>query len=317
MLSVFSTLIVGCSKEDFEETTPTGLPTPKANEIYYTTTNGKFLDLSSKKWFNTTVTSHTVKNDSIFVLTFIKDLEEIEDDMFNFDYTNMSQKLKSIRLPESVGHIGQSAFFCNYKLISVNIPNKVTAIEDRAFSNCRALEHIVIPNKVTKIGTDAFQNCIKLSSVMIPSSVESLGDGCFRCCRNLSEFDGKFVSDDKRCLIYDRKLVSFAPQNITNYVIHGGVTIIGYGAFHSCNLLKEVTIPENVTEIEDLAFTECQNLTTVYCKSTVPPKMKETNSNFDFTTPIRKIYVPSASVEKYKTAQEWSRYADIIEGYNF
>jgi hypothetical protein len=152
MLSVFSTLIVGCSKEDFEDVDSTGLPAPKANEIYYTTTDGLFIDFSDKKWFNTSVTSHTIKNDSIFVLTFINDLEEIEDDMFNFDDTNMSQKLKSIRLPESVSHIGQSAFLCNYKLISVNIPNKVTAIEDWAFSNCRALERIVIPNKVAKIG---------------------------------------------------------------------------------------------------------------------------------------------------------------------
>ena len=136
MLSMFSTLIVGCSKEDFEETNSTGfLPTPKANEIYYTTTNGKFLDLSSKKWFNTTVTSHTVKNDSIFVLTFIKDLEEIEYHMFNLSESR-NDLLKSIRLPEGIKTIGKSAFWSN-PLENINIPKSVTAIGESAFGQSK------------------------------------------------------------------------------------------------------------------------------------------------------------------------------------
>lgn len=135
MLSVFSTLIVGCSKEDFEDVDSTGLPTPKANEIYYTTTNGKFLDLSSKKWFNTTVTSHTVKNDSIFVLTFIKDLEEIELHMFNLLESNNHFWLKSMRLPEGIKSIGRGAFWRCDDLQCINIPKSVTKIDGAAF--CR------------------------------------------------------------------------------------------------------------------------------------------------------------------------------------
>jgi hypothetical protein len=38
---------------------------------------------------------------------------------------------------------------------------------------------------------------------------------------------------------------------------------------------------------------------------------------FDNNASGRKIYVPTASVEAYKTAEYWSTYADYIVGHNF
>ena len=38
---------------------------------------------------------------------------------------------------------------------------------------------------------------------------------------------------------------------------------------------------------------------------------------FDSNDPDRKIYVPTASVEAYKSAEGWSEYAKYIEGYDF
>jgi len=38
---------------------------------------------------------------------------------------------------------------------------------------------------------------------------------------------------------------------------------------------------------------------------------------FDHNASGRTIFVPAASVEAYKTAYNWSEYADAIVGYNF
>ena len=51
----------------------------------------------------------------------------------------------------------------------------------------------------------------------------------------------------------------------------------------------------------------------MYCKSTTPPTLG--TGAFDTNAPSRKIYVPSESVDAYKT--NWSAYADAIVGYDF
>ena len=38
---------------------------------------------------------------------------------------------------------------------------------------------------------------------------------------------------------------------------------------------------------------------------------------FNSNASDRKIYVPTASVEAYKSASGWSDYVDYIEGYDF
>ncbi len=38
---------------------------------------------------------------------------------------------------------------------------------------------------------------------------------------------------------------------------------------------------------------------------------------FDSNASGRKIYVPTASVDAYKSAEYWSNYADYIVGYDF
>ena len=40
-------------------------------------------------------------------------------------------------------------------------------------------------------------------------------------------------------------------------------------------------------------------------------------SQFSKHSQDRKIYVPSASLEAYKTAEGWSEYADAIVGYDY
>ncbi|MBO7311418.1 MAG: leucine-rich repeat protein [Alistipes sp.] len=93
------------------------------------------------------------------------------------------------------------------------------------------------------------------------------------------------------------------------------VETIGNYTFYNCTNLSQITLSDNITYIGGYAFCGCSNLCEVYCESAIPPTGN--NYMFDGNASNRKIYVPMESVEAYKSASGWSRYADAIEGYNF
>ena len=229
--------------------------------------------------------------------------------------------LTSITIPESVTTIGYSAFGYCSSLTSVTIPESVTTIGYSAFVDCSSLTSVTIPESVTTIGNYAFQGCSSLTSVTIPESVTTIGNYAFQGCSSLMEFNGKFASEDGRCLIIDGTLNSFAPAGLTEYTIPDSVTTIGYSAFRGCSSLTSVTIGDSVTTIGDYAFYSCDSLTSVYCKATTPPTAISDDYYdwyaFNTNASGRKIYVPMESVEAYKSAYDWSEYASDIVGYNF
>ena len=194
--------------------------------------------------------------------------------------------LTSVTIPDSVTSIGRAAFGYCASLTSVTISNSVTSIGDAAFCYCTSLTSITIGNRVTSIGDFAFDSCSSLTSVTIPNRVTSIGDCAFYSCSSL-----------------------------TSVTIPNRVTSIGYSAFESCSSLTSVTIGNSVTSIGKEAFAWCSSLTSVYCKATTPPRGKD--SMFKNNASGRKIYVPQASVEAYKSAQYWSDYAGYIVGHDF
>ena len=100
--------------------------------------------------------------------------------------------------------------------------------------------------------------------------------------------------------------------SLTSVDIHNQVASIGRSVFSNCTGLTSVTIGNSVTSIGSGAFYGCSNLANVYCKPTTPPALDGTNV-FDYgPSSGRQIYVPSASVDAYKTATNWSEYADQI-----
>ena len=145
------------------------------------------------------------------------------------------------------------------------------------------VEKIVISDGVMSIGTNAFNDCSGLSSVTIPSSVTSIGMSAFYDC------DG-----------------------LTTVTIPASVTSIGNYAFRSCTGLTSVTIPSSVTSIGYRAFEECESLTSVTVHA---PNCTLGEYAFDGCYQLDAIYVLSDKVENYKTAENWSDYADKITAF--
>ena len=263
--------------------------------------------------------------------------------------------LTSITISDGVTSIGDFAFFDCYNLKSVNIPDNVTSIGERPFQSCSGLTafygkyvsadnrcliqdgkliafapygltEYVIPDSVTSIGEYIFRGCSSLTSITIPDSVTSIGEYAFYDCSSLKSV---YITDiAKWCAIQFRSSAYSNPlcyahnlylngELVTNLIIPDGVTSIGAFAFFKYISLKSVNIPDSVTEIRTWAFNYCSSLTSIYCKPITPPSLSFDSYPFSHISSSAKIYVPTASVDAYKSATGWSDYASMIEGYDF
>ena len=191
----------------------------------------------------------------------------------------------------------------------------ITELSLWAFGNCTNLLKIVLPENVQTIGIRAFSGCSSLTSITIPNSVTSIGDRAFYGCSGELIIDSKIVEENYTSDHCPPEYGWICGADFTKLTIGNNVTSIGAHTFSGCSSLTSVTIPDSVTSIGSSAFSKCSSLTSVYCEPTTPPIGN--SSMFANNASGRKIYVPTASVEAYKSAEYWSKYADYFVGYDF
>ena len=241
-------------------------------------------------------------------------------------------RLTSVTIGNDVKSIGSSAFSGCHRLTSITIGKSIESIGARAFDMCNDLakvvirdiaawcgvdfqsnplslthrlysdEHteikdLVIPNSVTNIGNSAFSSCTGLSSVTIGNSVKSIGRGAFSGCTGLKKV---IISDiaswcgidfASNPLEYAHHLYSDENTEIKDLVIPNSVTNIGNSAFSSCTGLSSVTIPNSVTGIGNSAFSNCTGLSSI----TIPNSVTSIgNSAFYNCTGFSSITIPNS-----------------------
>ncbi len=110
------------------------------------------------------------------------------------------------------------------------------------------------PYKVTIIDDEAFSFCNKLTSITIPESIEHIGYNAFQFCPNLSN-------------VYITNLSNWC--NISFYNIDSNPMISAKHLFLNETELRELNIPEDVTEIKKYTFYNCKSLTRVFVPGSV------------------------------------------------
>ena len=96
--------------------------------------------------------------------------------------------------------------------------------------------------------------------------------------------------------------------------IGDGYEAIGTGVFYKNAYLSALTIPSSVTEIGEYICQSATSLTAVTINAVTPPTLLHPTGpvNVFDNTALQYIYVPAESVETYKSAAGWSKYANKI-----
>ena len=93
------------------------------------------------------------------------------------------------------------------------------------------------------------------------------------------------------------------------------VTSIADYAFMGCQKLTSISFPV-ATSIGEMAFQGCSALTTLYIGTELDTVCTLSDANaFTGCDNLTNIYVPEALVNSYKTASNWSSFADKIKAY--
>ena len=164
-----------------------------------------------------------------------------------------------------------NVFYYNKLITNADFP-QVTSIGTSAFSYCSSLTTINFP-QVKSIGGYAFYGCSALTTVNFPSAT-SIGIGAFWICVSLTTIDIPLAATIDR------------------------------NAFWQCSALTTINLP-SATSIGESAFTNCYSLAELnltgsnFCKAIGNPYIPSGCT----------IYVPSALIDQYKSATNWSRYA--------
>ncbi len=210
---------------------------------------------------------------------------------------NGCSSLESVNLPSSIIEIGSDCFANCNSLTAIAIPESVTSLGERAFLNCENLISIVLPNTINKLSKELFQNCLRLTDFTIPSSIEFIEDGVFENCENLLSISipadvreiGNGVFNGcggllKVCFEPHPTLISVGYNNTDTYVKSPlfndcplSYVVIGRnidsasrdrnnnteGCFSRNPCLSEVVLNGCITSIEEGAFKNCVNLTSI------------------------------------------------------
>lgn len=239
--------------------------------------------------------------------------------------------LEKVELPDSIISIGEHAFentkfynmtknwesmmlYAGNHLIKAkeyisggcSIKDGIICIADYAFAHQRYITSIEIPSSVKYLGTSTFISCSKLKSITLPSGIKELGNNLFDgCSALLSVFISEGVTN-----IGDLAFASC--KSLSQITLPNTITSIGMGAFMDCTSLSSLTIPTNVAKIGDnaLEIGKSSATATITCLGNTPPSLDSSSSIGSY---VSEIIVPTGCGQIYKTATNWSEFADIIK----
>ena len=260
-------------------------------------------------------------------------------------------KLANVTIPNNVTTIGEAAFYYCRELTSLILPNNITNIGDDAFANCSQelvlfinnndylIEYLeknnlnytfksplvfelnddgesyyvsdcdtsvsgelVIPSiyndlSVTSIGNEAFKECISLTSITIPNTVTSVGENAFAKCTqlkkvNISDLENwcniEFASDYANPLSNGAGLY-LDGKIIRNLILPESLTEVKDYTFYGNKFLKSVKLPDTIEKIGASAFAGCRNIDLVVMSKNIT----DIGANaFDGCSSLESVVIP-------------------------
>lgn len=176
--------------------------------------------------------------------------------------------IETICLPKNLKQIGTMAF-AGSGLKGIVIPDKVKKLGEYVFHNCKGLTEVTLSESVTKIPLGAFEDCCSLETVNAPN-VDIVCEQAFYGCKNLETFDfsklqsvelAAFAYTGIREAVFSDKLVNlraeifFSCKKLQTVDMSAcKIQKIPYQCFCFCEELKDIQLPQNITDFNNGCF---------------------------------------------------------------
>lgn len=176
---------------------------------------------------------------------------------------NRMTELRIIELPSTIKSIEKYALY-GTAVNELNIPDGVEAIGEGACENMKELKKLTLPESLKQVDEDAFHNCDSLKEIYIPKSLTKIGEGAFTGLDNAQKIivnaDNPAYDSRGNCnaIIETETNAMIAACALTE--IPKTVTIIA-AAYEELNSITEMTLPDNITEVRERSFWNCDKLT--------------------------------------------------------
>jgi len=236
---------------------------------------------------------------SYFYLSWIRNVRIGTNCSFENYALKYCRNLQTITIPSSLTNttLPQYCVSTCTLLKHLTIPSGITSIDVYGLYYNASLKSVSFPSGLTSIGDYGIQANYSLESVAIPSTVTSIGEyGCYEnSCIVSCQFP--FTSFGARAFGYCYSLGG-------ELHIKSGTTSLPTYCFYFCTGLVKAYIPDTVTSLGTYCFYNCYNMKEYHFYSTTPPSIQ--SGTFSNIQSDCIIYVPSASVDTYKAASNWS-----------
>ena len=195
--------------------------------------------------------------------------------------------IKAIIIPSGNLHLPDSFCYQCYALRIIVLPSTLIDLNygNSHFYNCYSLVSIILPLNLTIFFNSIFYNCYSLQSVLMPTSVTSFGNSIFYFCYSL--------------------LAILLPI---------GITSIAANTFSGCGSLISVEFQYGIASIAAGSFQNNYSVLSYTFHDSTPPTLANISA-FSGIGGLCQIRVPAASLTAYKTATNWSTYANYMVGY--
>lgn len=220
-----------------------------------------------------------------------------------------TEMIKAGDIPSALNSFQKYADLISDNVTSVSDEN-ATSVRNSCFYSCRKLQEVYLPN-VTSIGSSAFRTCEMLSKINI-QNVETLGNYALSGCYRITE-----LYLPKAINIYESACNGMSGLK---KVTLGNVEAIYDHAFDNNINCEEIDISlnENAYGIGNYAFYRNEKLLKLIIRGTVLIPLESSKALAGTPFDIKmlgngKIYVDPSMVDTYKTATNWSAFADAIE----
>lgn len=218
--------------------------------------------------------------------------------------------LRYLNIPEGVTQIKKFSFV-GINSYRVTFPSTLKAIDMSAFLECYFVNSVVIPNSVTEISIDnvpigsdmPFPNA---SSLVLGTGLRQIPDNAFYNCYRLTKL---LLLDGVEEIGHE----AFKFGRFHTLVMPSSLRTLK-SSFAGCTNLKSVTLNYRLSRIEGDAFGRCANLKEIHCLMPDPANVVFAGiKHFEgVDTETCVLYVPAASVNKYKRDPIWGVFRKIL-----